>query len=296
MKQPRQFFPIVVVAVLAVTLVVTQTAFAQDPTQQAMQASQAATRAAAQANANALAASQAATVQANGAAISGQSVGGYIQPPPPAMLNPNSPVPAQIGSAHTVFLANLGADANFPVDATRTYNDISAALQGWGHYQIVDTPAQADLVFQIHAINPITGVGGYGRTGVYSVNTPSLEINILDAKTNVLLWTVDSPLYAAVRASKRESWYNVAVGNLISRVKVLAKQPLTPTETANLTLYPNYHRTRNTLIVVGSVVGLGVAAGLIAHHEYENSLNNQKASQDAFCKANNIPLSECAGG
>jgi hypothetical protein len=29
---------------------------------------------------------------------------------------------------------------------------------------------------------------------------------------------------------------------------------------------------------------------------HENSLANMKASQDAFCAANNIPLSQCAGG
>jgi hypothetical protein len=29
---------------------------------------------------------------------------------------------------------------------------------------------------------------------------------------------------------------------------------------------------------------------------YENGLANGKAQQDAFCNANHIPLSECAGG
>ena len=52
----------------------------------------------------------------------------------------------------------------------------------------------------------------------------------------------------------------------------------------------------SALILTGVVVGAGVAGGLILHHEYENSLASQKASQDAFCQANNIPLSQCAGG
>ncbi|HEX4577068.1 MAG TPA: hypothetical protein VH117_06930 [Edaphobacter sp.] len=53
---------------------------------------------------------------------------------------------------------------------------------------------------------------------------------------------------------------------------------------------------RSALILAGVVIGAGVAGGFILHHEYENSLANQKASQDAICQANNIPLSQCAGG
>lgn len=53
---------------------------------------------------------------------------------------------------------------------------------------------------------------------------------------------------------------------------------------------------RGALIMTGIVVGAGVAGGFILHHEYENSLANAKASQDAFCTANHIPISECAGG
>jgi hypothetical protein len=89
---------------------------------------------------------------------------------------------------------------------------------------------------------------------------------------------------------------SIAVTNLVSRVKVVAGQPLSPDETADLTTVPNYHRTRTLLIIGGAVVVAGVAGGLLLHHEFENSVANQKSSQDAFCSENNIPLSECAGG
>src|SRR5580658_8527322 len=77
-------------------------------------------------------------------------------PQVPASLT--GPVPAQIASAHNIFLANTGAEPNFPLDSTRVYNDIYAALKTWGHYQLVTAPAQADLVFQLHEIDPITDV------------------------------------------------------------------------------------------------------------------------------------------
>jgi hypothetical protein len=53
---------------------------------------------------------------------------------------------------------------------------------------------------------------------------------------------------------------------------------------------------RGALILTGVFVGVAAGGALILHHEYENSLANAKASQDSFCLANHIPLSECAGG
>jgi hypothetical protein len=82
----------------------------------------------------------------------------------------------------------------------------------------------------------------------------------------------------------------------VTRIKVLAGQPLSAAETNDLTTFPKYHTGRTALIIVGGAVAFGVGGGLLLHHLYENSLANQKASQDAFCNANHIPLSECAGG
>lgn len=218
-----------------------------------------------------------------------------IQRPVPAPPAPNAPVPTQVAAAHTIFLTNSGADANFPVDETQAYNDVYAAFQSWGHYQFVTSPALADLIFQLHDIAPITDITG-SHGGVYSISSPAFQLNIIDPKTNVALWTVTSPVNVAGNKSTRARWFALSVTNLVSRVKVLANVPLTSTESADLTTIPNYHHTRTVLIVVGATVGLAVAGALIAHHEYENNIASQKQQQDNFCKANNIPLSECASG
>ena len=91
-------------------------------------------------------------------------------------------------------------------------------------------------------------------------------------------------------------WVSLSETNLVSRIKVLAGQPLSAAETNDLTTYPKFHTGRNVAILVGAFVGAGVGGGRLLHHFYENGLANQKASQDAFCEAHNIPLSECAGG
>jgi len=206
-----------------------------------------------------------------------------------------APVPSQIQQAQTIFLTNSGSDPNFPIDATKAYNDIYAALQTWGRYKLVNSPDWADLVFQLKGIAPITDVSG-NRGGVYSVTSPAFQITILDPKSNIALWTITSPVTVTGKNEVLARWVSLSETNLVSRVKVVAGQPLSPDETADLTTVPKYHNARTGLIIIGVVVGAAVAGGFIVHHEFENGLADQKASQDAFCAANNIPPSLCAGG
>jgi hypothetical protein len=207
----------------------------------------------------------------------------------------NAPVPSQIQQAQTVFLTNSGADPNFPINATKAYNDIYAALKTWGRYKLVSSPEQANLVFQLRDIAPITDVTG-NHGGVYSVTSPAFQLTILDPKSNIAIWTITSPVNVTGKNQVFARWVSISETNLVSRIKVLADVPLSPDETADLTTFPKYHATRTILIVSGVSVAAAVAGALILHHEYENSLTNMKASQDAFCTANNIPLSSCAGG
>jgi hypothetical protein len=208
---------------------------------------------------------------------------------------PAAPVPSQIQQAQTIFLTNSGSDPNFPIDATKAYNDIYAALQTWGRYKLVSSPEQADLVFQLRGVAPITDVSG-NRGGVYSITSPAFQLTILDPKSNIDLWTITSPVNVTGKNQVLARWVSISETNLVSRVKVVADQPLSPDETADLTTVPKYHSTRTLLIVTGAFVGAAVAGGLIMYHLHENTLANMKASQDAFCTANNIPLSQCAGG
>jgi hypothetical protein len=201
---------------------------------------------------------------------------------------PASPIPSQIATAHTVFLDNAGGDANFPLPVDQSYTDVYAALQTWGHYKLVATPAEAELVFQLRDIAPITDISGT-RAGTYSITSPAFQLTILDAKTNVALWTVTSPVYITGKKEVRAHWASIAVTNLVSRVKVLANEPLSATESADLNTFPANHGLRTALIFAGGAAALGVGLTFIIR-------NHMKNSQDAFCKANNIPLNECAGG
>jgi hypothetical protein len=213
----------------------------------------------------------------------------------PAQNPVNAPVPTQIASAHTIFLANAGAEANFPFDPTQAYNSIYAALQSWGRNQLAGSPADADLIFNLREVAPTTLYDTYHGRAI-SYLSPAYRVTIVDPKTQVTLWRIDSPVQLKGRGKVLAGWETLSVEKLISRLKVLDHEPLSPVETADLTRVPNYHFGRNAAIFTGAFVGAGVAGGLILHHEFENSLANQKAQQDAFCEAHNIPLSMCAGG
>jgi hypothetical protein len=208
---------------------------------------------------------------------------------------PNGPIPPQIATARKVFLTNAGADHNFPVDENTAYNDVLIALQNWGHYQFVSSPQDAELIFSLKDAAPITGVAGDANS-TYSVSSPAFILTIVDAHTNTPLWTVTSPVVSYGSGKKEARWFTLSVNNLVTRVKVLAGQPVTAEEQANLTTFPKTHRALLIGVLVGSFAGLAVAGVLIGKHLSSDWAANAKEQQDAFCKANNIPLTMCAGG
>jgi hypothetical protein len=227
--------------------------------------------------------------------MGGEALSQTAGSPTPDLPAPNAPVPPQIASSKTVFLSNAGADTGFPIDPTQVYNDVYKALQTWGRYKLVSSPEQADLVFKLRDMSTFTTYGASHGT-VYTVNSPSFQLAIVDPKANATLWMINSPVALAGSKQKLARWISISETNLVSRIKVVAGETLTPMETADLTTVPKVHSGRAGLIILGGVVAIGVGAGLLIHHEYENSLASQKASQDAFCNANHIPLSECPGG
>jgi hypothetical protein len=199
---------------------------------------------------------------------------------------PSAPVPSQIAAAHTVFLVNGGADHNFPIAEDQAYNSIYAALKTWGRFQLVDSPAQADLILNLHDIAPVTAVGGGDRTEAYAITSPAFQLTLTDARTNIALWTITSPVYISGKGQTRAGWTNIAITNLVSRVKVLVNQPLSETESADLTRAPKRHTVAGIVLVSGVVAG-SVGVGFLLKHEFDQAVKNQNtmlcAENPFFC-------------
>jgi hypothetical protein len=208
---------------------------------------------------------------------------------------PQSALPSQIRTAHSIFLANAGAQTGFPYDPSVAYQQFADDLQAWGRFTLAATPSEADLIFELRSAAPVGSVVVNQGTGG-SYRLPELQLTIIDPHTQTRLWVLSEPVYQTRSRKDKTDWFTVSVSNLTTRVKQLDGEPLTSTESAELERAPKPGHHAWVYAVVATPVVLGVVGGIILHHEYENSLANQKASQDAFCQANNIPLSECAGG
>jgi hypothetical protein len=63
----------------------------------------------------------------------------------------------------------------------------------------------------------------------------------------------------------------------VSRVKVLANQPLSETETTDLTLAPHNHRLVLGITLAAVLIGASIATGFIMKHEFDKDVANQNA-------------------
>jgi hypothetical protein len=79
---------------------------------------------------------------------------------------PLAPVPVQIAAAKKVFISNAGGQSFetvfeqivFNGGPDRPYNEFYAAMKNRGHYEIVSSPADADLVLAIRWVLSDTGL------------------------------------------------------------------------------------------------------------------------------------------
>jgi hypothetical protein len=170
-----------------------------------------------------------------------------------------APVPPQITSAHTIFISNGGGTNYFNAftgGADRGYSQIFAALQQWNRYQIVDSPSQADLIFEIHAVAPALNTGGVDGSIVYN---PQLILRILDPKTNALLWTTTANVKAAGSQNSRDKGFDQSVAVLVDRVRQLTGEQLNPTQVNAIRSNNQMPTSEKVLIGVGVGAFVGVA-------------------------------------
>ena len=138
---------------------------------------------------------------------------------------PAAPIPSQILTAKKVFISNAGGGFESSIwsgDSSRTYNEFFAAVKAWGHFEIVGTPAQADLVLQIG--NTITV--SEGPPSVEFEPWPQIRLALIDPKTNIVLWALDKNLRHKMGLQKsRDKNYSDSLNSLVDDLKALTTQP-----------------------------------------------------------------------
>src|SRR5215472_2738799 len=136
---------------------------------------------------------------------------------------PALPIPAQILSAKRVFIANhqpaIVNNAGYYGGPDRTYTEFVAAMQHWGHYEMVISPSAADLVFEIEMISRRDAPDQFG-------------IIIRDPKSNVALWTLYQKIEFAGLMSNRDKNFSKAIQRAANQLSGLAgTPPVFPPET-----------------------------------------------------------------
>jgi len=108
-------------------------------------------------------------------------------PPPPPQQAPPPAVVTRVTAAKTIFLSNAGANDSFnneiPGGPNVSYNELYAALQQWGYFQLVDSPSKADLIFQIRGM----------ETAPNLVQTPDNQHIIAQQHTPELVFSIIDP-------------------------------------------------------------------------------------------------------
>lgn len=142
-----------------------------------------------------------------------------------------APVPAQIAAARRVFISNGGADLTAQATFKRggepdqAYNHFYSAMQSWGHYEIVSTPGEADVVLEISFTAPTYWDGNA------SIYQPQFGLNIFDAKTHFLLWSLSEPVEGAFRKATWVKNFDHGLDNVMDDLKKLSG--VSPTDGGN---------------------------------------------------------------
>jgi hypothetical protein len=81
---------------------------------------------------------------------------------------------------------------------------------------LVDSPADADLVFEIQLLWKHPGGG----------TSPDVQVRILDPKTHIVLWQfIEYVPAGSVRPVTRRKQWEAAIAKLMNDVKQIAAQP-----------------------------------------------------------------------
>ena len=82
---------------------------------------------------------------------------------------PPAPVPSPIAAAKKVFISNAPG-SSLPASfggPDRTYNEFYAAMKGWGPYELVAAPSDADLILEISFTSSLSGSWRHQYFGTY---------------------------------------------------------------------------------------------------------------------------------
>jgi hypothetical protein len=206
-------------------------------------------------------------------------------------LSPEAIARQRLLAAHTLYLAKGTQDARFPAAPDDAYNLVLNNLKNWGHYQIVNSIAQADLVLQLRDAVKTSVVDASDPNDPTASNVyylPSFQLTIADPSTLAPLWTVNTSVPTSVKSKHQPALTAAAAENLVSQLKLLAGDTLTAQDLTAQKQVTHFYHSHTTLVIgfAAASVAAGLAIFFIARHI-------SKDNAASFCQQHNI--SPCPG-
>lgn len=140
-----------------------------------------------------------------------------------------APIPPAIQTAKKIFVSNAGADSGlfpspFSGDPNRGYNQLYAGLKAFGQYELVNNPAQADLVLELQLTAP------YGPTNANKQNgasdpLPMFRLVIYDGKSHYVLWAITESIQVAVLQKTHDRNFDEALSAILVDFESLTGKP-----------------------------------------------------------------------
>lgn len=137
-----------------------------------------------------------------------------------------APVPPEIAAAKKVFIANGGEDSIGKTIFTKSfYDQFYTDVKTWGHFELVNSPSDADMVLQIGmTVFPGAGQVIKGDTVGWNVD-PHLKLQIIDPKTHTILWGYTQHVQMAILQGNRDKNLDGAMEVLMGYLKQLTAAP-----------------------------------------------------------------------
>jgi len=143
---------------------------------------------------------------------------------------PSAPIPVQIQTAKKIFISNAGGDDRsgdvgplFNGGVDRAYNQFYAAMKEGGRYELVGSPAEADLVFEIQFVLPTASpASNRGQTLATVWLDPQFRLVIRDPKTGTILWGFTEHVPWALLQGNRDKNFDQGTARIVTDVQGLA--------------------------------------------------------------------------
>jgi hypothetical protein len=141
---------------------------------------------------------------------------------------------ARVTAAKKIFVSNAGVDKSFtqliPGGPNGTYSELYASLRQWGYFQLVDSPSQADLIFEIRSsvnIRDYLKPGGNVNIASDKIESyiPIFTLSIFEASTHDPVSSIVVPAGRGSNKAKGAIAFTQSIGVLTDKIKALVSVP-----------------------------------------------------------------------